>query len=307
MIKQTETFTNLKEQATQAIDGSDVIRMQELQDELRDFYEDLMRSSWKNKNENLNNLDGVFIDNVRASINDLLQQFKSKVSSFEGVVKNKKGYVARVKYQFKRLFARVKRLPELKYRSENSVNKADFGLDLVDFQKAATDDYVATVKSGIKSYGDTLNQATNLLIQASDNINEAIKTNAIAQLPNAIANLKTQIESLEVIQQQRQQLKNMVSSDQAKAILKQLPDDVDAYIPKKELSAGLPSRIEPVPRYEEARVVNLDTPPSFFERISDLVGIKKSKPGSKTLENFVVEGKRILKQLSERLKEGPAA
>jgi hypothetical protein len=180
LIKKTETFADLRAQATQAINQSNVVRMQELQDEMRDFYEDLLRSGWKNKDEELNTLDGNFISNVRASINDLLQQFKDKASSFEGALKNKKGFIAKAKYQFKRLFARAKRFPELKYRSEAAENRERFGLDLVDFQKAARDGYVGTVKSTIKSFTDALKDVKNLSAQGDQEVSlaqfEALKT-----------------------------------------------------------------------------------------------------------------------------------
>gem|GEM_PF-3807926 len=196
IIKQTETFSNLKAQATEAINANDVVRMQELQDELRDCYEDIIRNNWKD--ETSTTIDGDFLKSMRTSINELLQQFNQKAQSFVGAAKGGKSFTNRVKYRFKRLFIRVKNFPKLKYRSESSGNKADFGLDLVDFKKAATDGYVATLK-------EKSERLANVLRNAQDS---ALSPEATTQ---ALKDLKDQMKTFDFVVQEVLALQGIAS------------------------------------------------------------------------------------------------
>jgi hypothetical protein len=209
IIQQTETFAHLKAQATQAVTTADVVRMQELQDEMRDFYEDVMRNTWKD--EGLTKIDGEFLGRIRNSLNELLPQFSAKASSFEGVVKNKKSVVAQVKYQFKRLLSRVKRIPKVRYVSESAANKENFGLHVVDFKKAATEGYVKTVKEAVDSYKKTLTnvhqvEKDSLPLMQSD---AKKREQASLKIPAAIKNLETHLDSAKVIRKQVEALKGI--------------------------------------------------------------------------------------------------
>ncbi len=203
IVEQTETFANLKAQAQEALKNNNVIRMQELQDELRDIYEDVYRNNWKD--EGLTKLDLNFLKNMRNSINNLLQQFSEKSQSFTGVVKNKKSFTDRVKYQFKRLFVRATIDPrKMRYRSEVAENTG-LRLNVVDFKKAATDGYVKTVTSVIEVSKKTLTSAFDLEREVSSftQSDAKLREQALLKIPDVTKKLETQINSAEVIQQQR--------------------------------------------------------------------------------------------------------
>jgi hypothetical protein len=197
IIKQTEAFSNLNAQATEAIDANDVVRMQELQDELRDCYEDVIRNNWKD--QELTNIDGVFLQNIRKSINELLREFNEKARSFTGAAKGGKSFTERIKYKFKRLFVRLTfDTRKMRYRSELSVNKADFGLNLVDFKKAATDGYVATLKEKSEILANVLRKAQG------SNLNETAET-------QALRDLKDQMKTFDFVVQEILALKGIAS------------------------------------------------------------------------------------------------
>ncbi len=184
-------FFDLKAQATQAIEDGNVIRMQELQDDLRDFYEATLRA-----------FDGTsFLQDVRYSINELLGEIKEKAQSFTSVTTNKKSFVERVKYRFKRLFVRATLDPrKLRYRSEFAVNKAGFGLNLVDFKKAATDGYVETVESGIKTFTDSLAKVKSLQKLKADGNGSQGLDEALTTLRSAMGNVQTVAQEVFALQ-----------------------------------------------------------------------------------------------------------
>ena len=202
IIKKTSTLADLKSQAKQAIDSDNVVRMQELQDEMRDLYEDVMRNSWKD--ESLIRINTDFLLSMRSSINDLLVQFGEKAKSFTSAAMNKKSFAARVKYQFKRLFVRAKIDPrKVVYISEIAENSA-FHLDLVNFKKAATDGYVETVKLGIKPFTDALAKVKEL---PSNKVDEK----GLPEQLKAIAHLRTAFDTVQPVAQELFALQGVAS------------------------------------------------------------------------------------------------
>lgn len=199
LLKQADIFAQLKVQAEQAVNASNIVRMQELQDEMRDFYEDVMRNSWKD--ENLTKIDTTFLLSMRSSINELLEQFGKKATSFEGVVKNKKSVVAQVKYQFKRLWVRVRQAPRLRYISELPANKESFGLQLVDFKKAADQGYVKSVKSALDSF--------TKFSKESGEQEKSLRDGNQEKRSQLVTEAKQQVGSAKVIKQQLQALKGI--------------------------------------------------------------------------------------------------
>ena len=141
IIKQTETFSNLKAQADKAIAESNVAEMQKLQHEMRDVYENVFRNDWKDKD--LETINSDFTQTMRSSINDTLKQFTETIKSIDlNHAKNKPSLLDNLKYKLKRLVVRAKNFPKIIYRSEDPANKDNFGLGLVDFKKAADDQKV---------------------------------------------------------------------------------------------------------------------------------------------------------------------
>lgn len=149
---QAKRFFALKAQAADALKNNDVIAMQDLQDEMRDLYEDIYMSRWSDKG--LIDTQATFLADVQSTLNAIISQFGQAAKTLSAITQGKKGLLSQLVYSFKRFVT-----GKWGYSSEVADVKArGQGLQLYDFKKSAIADYVQEAQQ-IKASGDKEAQA----------------------------------------------------------------------------------------------------------------------------------------------------